>query len=275
MRVAEPLGSTWKAQLALGFAERDGGTVLAERASDGPLVVQKPLYPEGSAVCHAIVVHPPGGIAGGDELELRVAGGARAAALLTTPGAAKWYRSAGGWAAQRLAFEVEGVLEWLPRETIVFDGALADLRCEVRLGAEAAFIGWDVVCLGRVASGERFRRGRLKLETRISRGGKMQWLERGRIDGAGASMRSPAGLGGRTVFGTLVAAGKGLTREVVAACRAEAGDAALTLLRPDLLVARYLGDSGEQAMQCFAGLWHVLRPAVAGRAASAPRIWST
>jgi len=274
MRVAEPLGSTWKARLSLGFAEQEGRTALVRRAADGPLVVQKPLYPEGGAVCHAIVVHPPGGIAGGDELELCVASGARAAALLTTPGAAKWYRSAGPWAMQKLAFDVDGVLEWLPRETIVFDGALADLRWDVRLGVEAAFIGWEVVCLGRTASGERFQRGRVKLETRISRGGQMRWLERGRIDGAAASMGSPAGLSGHTVFGTLVASGGRLTREVLTACRAEAGDAALTLL-PDLLVARYLGDSGEQAMQCFTRLWRVLRPAVAGRAASMPRIWST
>jgi len=275
MRVAEPVGSSWKARLSLGFAESEGKTVLVRRESDGPLVVQKPLYPEGPQTCHAIVVHPPGGIAGGDGLELRVAGGARTAALLTTPGAAKWYRSAGPWAAQRLVFEADGVLEWLPRETIVFDGALADLRCDIRLGAEAAFIGWDVVCLGRTASGERFRRGRLKLETRLSREGRMQWLERGRVDGAGAHLRSPAALSGHTVFGTLLAAGKGVTRELLASCRAEAGDAALTLLPPDLVVARYLGDSSEQAMQCFARLWRVLRPAVAGRAAATPRIWST
>src|ERR1700741_3569567 len=104
MRVAEPLVRSWKASLALGFSFADQKTTLSSKLHDGPLVVQKPLYPEGSEVCHAIVVHPPGGIAGGDELNLRVGTQPRAAALLTTPGAAKWYRSAGPWARQDLAF---------------------------------------------------------------------------------------------------------------------------------------------------------------------------
>ena len=104
MLVAEPLVSTWKARLALRFSSRNGKTVLAERSAEGPLVVQKPLYPEGEAVCHAIVLHPPGGIAGGDELEVKAKADAGTAVLLTTPGAGKWYRTAGPWAKQALAF---------------------------------------------------------------------------------------------------------------------------------------------------------------------------
>src|SRR5687767_8537939 len=133
MQLAEPLAASWTASLALGFEARNDRTVLGTRRSEGPLVVQKPLYPEGPEVCHAIVVHPPGGIAGGDELSLEVKGEGHA--LLTTPGAAKWYRSAGPWAKQKLLFDVHGTLEWLPRETIVFDGALAALECEVRLAS--------------------------------------------------------------------------------------------------------------------------------------------
>jgi urease accessory protein len=236
-------------------------------------VVQKALYPEGDAVCHAVVVHPPGGIAGGDELAVttKIAPGSHA--LLTTPGAAKWYRSAGPWASQALEFDVEGTLEWLPRETIVFDGARASLDCHVRLGDEARYIGWEVACLGRTGSGERFVRGELRLQTTVSRGARLLLVERGTIEAGGLLMRSPAGLGGRTVFGTLLAASTSLDQEILRECRTVAS-LAITLL-PGLLVARYLGDSSEEAMSEFVRLWTLLRPALAGRPALMPRIWST
>src|SRR5882757_1578336 len=113
MQLAEPLVSSWKASLSLEFGFANHKTTLDRKIHDGPLVVQKPLYPEGSGVCHAIVVHPPGGIAGGDQLALNVRTETGAWALLTTPGAAKWYRSAGPWAKQTVEFDVQGMLEWL------------------------------------------------------------------------------------------------------------------------------------------------------------------
>ena len=108
MQLAEPLAASWKARLSLHFQEQDSRTVLVQNRSDGPLVVQKPLYPEGGQVCHAIVVHPPAGMAGGDDLELNVDVRENAQVLLTTPGAGKWYRSAGPWASQHLRFRVNG-----------------------------------------------------------------------------------------------------------------------------------------------------------------------
>lgn len=271
MQLADPLVAPWKARLSLEFRKSGAKTVLAKRESDGPLVVQKPLYPEGESVCHAIVVHPPGGIAGGDQLALRVAAGRGSHAVLTTPGAGRWYRSAGPCAQQSLDFGVQGVLEWLPRETIVFDGALARLESTITLGAGARFIGWEVVCLGRSGAGERFERGKLNIGTRVLQGDRILFIETGEIDGGGRLLQSPAGLGGRSVFGTLIATASGLlaeARNVAPEC------IALTEL-PGLFVARYLGDSSEQALQAFTRLWGALRPAVCGLAAVEPRIWST
>ena len=275
MRIAEPMVASWKAQLVLGFSSENGKTVLAEKRFEGPLAVQKPLYPEGPGLCHAIVLHPPGGIAGGDELNIAIRANEHAAALLTTPGAAKWYRSAGPWAKQSLSLEAEGNLEWLPRETIVFDGALASFENRIDLRKGASYIGWEVVCLGRRGSGERFRRGQVRMDTRIFRDDKPLWIERGGFHGEGALLRSSAGLGGRTVFGTLLAASTSLSKELVSKCRDQSNDAAALTLLPGLLLARYLGDSSEEAMHCFTRLWSLLRPALMGRTAVEPRIWST
>ena len=270
MRIAEPVAASWRAELSLAFHNRDGKSILAERRHDGPLVVQKPLYPEGEALCHAIVVHPPGGVAGGDELSLSVRTDSRAAALLTTPGAGKWYRSAGPWARQSLRFEVAGALEWLPQETIVFDGAMAKLESEIRLEAGARYLGWEILCLGRTGSGERFRRGRIELSNALYRDGRLLWLERGRLDGGGTLLASPAGLQGQPVCATLVASGAQFD---VAACRSVEGIAVTQL--PGVLVARHLGASTEAARRLFVHLWSILRPALFGRDAMPPRIWST
>jgi urease accessory protein len=277
MHLAEPLVRSWKASLSLGFTFESERTTLSRKVHDGPLVVQKPLYPEGQDICHAIVVHPPGGIAGGDELSLNASVAQDAAALLTTPGAAKWYRSAGPRAKQSVSFDVRGALEWLPQETIVFDGALADSAYDADLGAQAGFIGWDIVCLGRTGSGERFTRGSFRNSIRIRREGRLLWLERGRIDGGGRLLDSPAGLAGMPVFGTLFVSALNLNQDLLNRTRKtepEAGRGAVTLL-PGILLARYLGSSSEAARRYFVALWRILRPALLGREATEPRIWRT
>ena len=281
MDLASPvsLRSGWRAELTLDFERRGEKTVLAARRHCGPLVVQKPLYPEGERVCQAIVVHPPAGIAGGDELAVEVRAAEGAHALLTTPGAGRWYRSAGSWARQTLALEARdgACLEWLPQETIVYDGAAADLRTDVRLAGDARSIGWDVLCLGRTGSGERFERGECRVATCVWRDGRLLWRERGRIAAGGALAQSPAGLGGRSVCGTMYAASTGMDAAAVARCREvepTAGESGVTLL-PGVLLARYIGDSSEAAKRYFVELWRRLRPALAGREAEEPRIWRT
>jgi urease accessory protein len=280
MRAHEPVHVRgWNAELDLGFERRGDKTVLATRRHDGPLVVQKALHPEGPGICHAIVLHPPAGIAGGDDLRLTATAGGHAHALLTTPGATKWYRSAGIWARQRIAFDIApgACIEWLPQETIVFDSAHAIMEADIALAAGATYLGWELLCLGRTGSGERFTSGELRLRTRITRAGVPVWVERGEIGGDSRLQASPAGLAGRTVCGTLLAAGDDVADAVLAACRAvipESGGAAVTRL-PGVLVARYLGDGSEAAKRYFISLWSILRPALAGRDAATPRIWHT
>lgn len=273
----------WHAALHLAFARTGERTVLRDNRHHGPLRVQKALYPEGEGVCQAIVLHPPSGIAGGDHLLISATVGTGAHAQLTTPGAGKWYRSGGPEASQRLELTVEegAALEWLPQETIVFDGARARMETRVRLAADSRFIGWDILCLGRAAAGERFEHGRFDLLCRVERGGAPIWLERGGFDGADPMLASPAGWAGHGVGGTLLCAFPDLPRQaagLLEALRAIApGDGAshgITAL-PGVLVARYLGDNSEAARLWFARLWQTLRPACCGRPAVPPRIWNT
>jgi len=271
----------WDACLALEFARVGEGTLLARRVHRGPLVVQKTLHPEGAQVCQAIVVHPPGGIAGGDRLELAIDVGDNAHAQLTTPGAAKWYRSAGAHARQHIRAQVAAgaTLEWLPQETIVFDGARAELATTVTLARDAVFIGWDVVCLGRAASGERFRRGSFRQCFELVRDGVLVYTDRALLDGDDALLDSPVGLNACTMFGTFVVVAPTLPDDVVAACRratasVEEVEIASTRL-PEALVVRCRGRSAEAARSAFVRVWALVRPALVGRAALAPRIWNT
>ncbi len=272
-------GRHWHAAIDLGY-ERDGArTVLSRRTHRGPLVVQKSLYPEGESVCQTIIVHPPAGIVGGDRLRVDVALGAGAHAQLTTPGAGKWYRSAGRTARQDIALRAAAgaTLEWLPQETIVFDGAIGELALDVELRGDAAFMGWDVVCLGRAASGERFEHGRLRQRIAISRDGVPLFIERADLTGGDALLDSPVGLNGAVVFGTFIAAAQTVPDAILALCRdvaAADGEVAVTRMRGCLL-GRYRGASTQSARAYFAQLWCVLRPALTGRSAVLPRIWNT
>jgi urease accessory protein len=276
-----PSATAWHARLDLGFERRGMDTILARRAHRGPLRVQKALYPEGPDLCHALVLHPPAGIAGGDRLEIDVEVGADAQALLTTPGAGKWYRSAGAWAEQAVTVKVGagGTVEWLPQESIVFDGAQARMGVRVDLAEGARFIGLDILCLGRRASGETFDRGSLRLSTDICLAGKLLWRERGSIAGGSALLHSPIGLAGFSVCSTILAAGADIDATTLAACRAaeprEAGAQFGVSALPQLFVGRYLGHSAEAAREWFVALWQHLRPTLVGRPAAVPRIWNT
>lgn len=279
-----PLDRRWEAALSLRYQRRGERTVLAHRAHRGPLRVQRNLYPEGPDLCHTLVVHPPGGIAGGDDLSLDVRVEHAAAALLTTPGATKWYAARGHRARQRISLEVAegGALEWLPQESILFDGADAELSCKVSLSASAAYLGWEILCFGRQAAGERFSSGQLLLTTELLRDQRRLWIERGRLAGGDPLLSSPIGLDGAPVCATLVAVAPALTSPQLAAllgaCRAvdeRGGKAGITCLPGGVLLARWLGACSEAARHYFIALWRLLRPALLLRAAALPRIWAT
>lgn len=275
----------WHAHLQLDYTH-DGHTTTALDCHEGPLRVLQRLYPEGPAICHHVLVHPPGGIVGGDTLQLDARLSASSHALITTPGATRFYRSAGPTARQQVNATVgEGArLEWLPLETIAYDGCAADnsLRFELAPGAE--MIGWDLLALGLPAAGQAFARGSYVQSLSVTGA----WLERGRIDAADALLLdSPLGWGGRRVLATLwFAAGSALAlarrdalldaaREQATAHDALSRHAGATALHERVVVLRVLADRVEPAMALLAAVRAAWRGVAWGLAENPPRVWRT
>lgn len=270
----DPTTAAWHASLRLRFADDGGATRLLERAHSGPLRVQKPLYPEGAAICHAIVIHPPGGVVGGDRLSVDAGAGSRAHAFVTTPGAAKWYRANGKVSRQdvRIAAGAGAAFEWMPQETIFFDDANVVLDHAVQLEEGARYVGAEILCFGRRASGETFRRGLIRQRTEVRSAGKLVWWEQGAIDAA--VIHSRFGLQGASVCATLIGVGAPVPASLMAAMRALDPALAISQVK-SVFVARWLGDDSEAARHAVARVWQALRPHLLGCAAPLPRIWNT
>jgi urease accessory protein len=273
----------WSAALELGFAAEGGATRLARRAHRGPFVVQRPFFPEGRDVCHVYLLHPPGGLVGGDELRLDLRVGPAAHTLVTTPAAGKAYRTLGPVARQSHALTVEagGTLEWLPQETIVYDGASVEIETRVDLAPGARFFGAETLCFGLPARREPFGRGDVRQIFDLRRNGAPILIERGRFEGGAPVQEAVWGLAGATVLTLIVAAPAPDAAIIdglrVLAAKTPVGDrAAVTVLGEGAaLVVRHLGGGAERARAFAQTIWQTVRPALLGRAAAAPRIWAT
>ncbi len=275
---ALPAPSGWQAELELGFSasSRADKTVLSSRRQRGPLAIQRPFYPEGD-VCHAYLLHPPGGVVGGDQLAIKVQVDAAASTLLTTPGATKFYRSAGQQAAQHQQFTVAGTLEWLPQENIFFPGAQSTLSSHIELGADARYIGWEIHCLGRPVINERFEHGSLRFSTHLYRDQQPLFIDRLRIQSQ-QDLAGKAGLRNQPVMATLLATPA--SPAVLEMAREECAAVGLphyagATLMNGVLIVRYLGNSTAAAQALLRSLWQQIRPLVTERAAITPRIWNT
>jgi urease accessory protein len=275
--------SAWQAALTLGFADDGGTTRLFNKIHYGPLRVQKALYPEDAKVCHAIIVHPPGGVVGGDRLQIDIGVGAQGHAFISTPGAAKWYKANGKTSRQEVHLHVgeNAALEWLPQETIFFDTANVVLDQHVELAAGATFIGCEILCMGRRGHGEQFNAGTVRQRISIRREGRLLWWEQGAM--LGGQLDSPLTLDGKTVCATLIAAGLPLAPAVLSALLADIradikadGEHVFGVTHTKgVLVARHLGDDSETARRLMLNVWRRVRPLLLGLAAVTPRIWQT
>jgi urease accessory protein len=301
MALSEPCSNEvragWLARLNLEFAAHSARTVLARRSHEGPLVVQRPFYPEGN-VCHVYLVHPPGGVVGGDRLELHAQAHDGTHVLITTPAATKFYRSEGRMACQMQDIRIgAATFEWLPQETILFPDAYATIATRVQLTEQSRFIGWEIACYGRPASGLAFESGHANQDFELWLDDVPLVLDHLRLDGASAAMKALHGLAGYPVLGTMFAypADAALlelarsaaallpTRDTSAqglpasgATAASRSDVMLACTKVDnVLVCRAVGMQADAVRRHLTAIWSAIRPHVAGRAATPPRIWAT
>lgn len=272
----------WHAHLRLGLQQRGVKTVLATTRHIGPLRVQRPFYPEADGCCHVYLLHPPGGMVIGDSLQIDADIGADAGALLTTPSAGKIYGAQGSRLRQQqkinLKIQNGACLEWLPQETIVFDGANGNLQTVVCLTGSATFFGWDIVRLGRTASGEKFTRGQCKQIIEVWRDNQPLFIERNKFIAGSELMQAAWGMRNANTTGTLLATVK-LQREkidqLVAGLNSTANNLWGLTQKGEVFIARYLGDSASVCRKGFEYLWREIRPDLNGKQAVKPRIWNT
>jgi len=278
----------WAAYLTLGFDAHSNSnsntniTRMNIARHYGPLRVQRPFYPEGrEGCCHVYILHPPGGLVSGDALNIDVNVAKNAHTLLTTPAANKLYKADShgvAWSQSTNLKVADGAtLEWLPQESLAFDGSVGVQNFNIELAEHAKCLGWEILCLGRPASELPFISGKLEQRFQLSRNGRPLWLERQALDPNHRRFNGKWGQGGTTVHATLWTVGLDNPMEAITALREHLPSAnhwAVTFRRGVLLL-RYLGHERNQVWDLFQQARDILRPRLTGQQATVPRIWLT
>ena len=273
----------WHAQLKLDYNVEAGRTVARHRHS-GPLRILQSLYPEGDGICHNVLVHPPGGLVGGDTLDIAAHAQTGSHALITTPGASRFYRSDGQPALQHTQLQVEAGarLEWLPLEALCYSGCLAENRLTMTLAPGAEMLGWDICALGLPHANLPFVAGHLRQHIEVPG----IWLERGTLDGLDTRLLDgPAGLAGmRCLASVFFVCGQALPRDRRQLALDSARDviaqhplvatAGATSPHAQVVVVRVLAPVVEPAMNLLRALRNTWRQHLWDMAPSNPRIWS-
>jgi urease accessory protein len=277
---------TWHADIALNYSRRPDGSVALHFDHSGPMRILQTLYPEGPQVAHNVLVHPPGGLCAGDVLSVRVNVGEAAHALVTTPGATRWYRrrdvhDALARQSVNIHLQKNAKLEWLPLENIAYTDSWARNELTFDLAAGAQLMGWDVCALGLQASGEPFERGCFSQKLHWPG----HWLDECRVRADDVLLRqSRLGLNGNDVWATLwLAAADGFDRSqletVIDASRTALKDHALswgvTQPGPKIIVLRCVAQQVEPCMQALQMVRDLWRAQLWGMGVVAPRIWNT
>ena len=273
----------WRADLKLDYTLESQRTVV-RYLHQGPLRILQSLYPEGDQICHNVLVHPPGGLVGGDTLDIQVNVAEGAHALVSTPSATRFYKSGGQAALQQVTATLApgARLEWLPLEAIAYNDCEATNRAIFNLAPSSELMAWDVTALGLPSSDMAFTKGHFQQHLEIPG----VWLERGNLRGDDTRwLNSPLGLAGQKCLASLVfASGNNIepqraaqaleaAREVLEAhpLRLQAG---VTCAHPQVIVLRVMSPLVEASMDLLKKVWAVWRHTLWALPSTPPRIWS-
>ncbi len=267
----------WIAELELRFSKSKSKTFLSTRKHIGPLTIQRPFYPEGD-LCHLYLLHPPGGIVGGDQLSIEVNTDSNSSALLTTPGATKVYRTSDhkhSTINQNFIVAENSSFEWLPMETIVFPGANSQFSSKLLLSGNARVAAWEVYCLGRPAINESFDFGSLKFSLELWRDGIPILFDKLMIDKT--ELGNTVGLRSFPVFGTfIISKTNKKVLETVRTMMIETDSCVTGVTQiEDIIIVRSLAKKTYLMQDLFKKIWQTVRPLVFNREATIPRIWAT
>jgi urease accessory protein len=218
---------------------------------------------------------------GGDRLSQTIHLQPSAQVLITTAAAGKVYRSNGKQTTQVIAIQIEpgACLEWLPQETIIFNGALYRQDLRVELAPGASWLGWEITRFGRTARGEKFRQGEWRSHTEIWQQGQPLWIDRQWLPATEAILASPHGLAGEAVVASFICIGQPISPDIIEQVRSlwhsqsAQGEAGVTQTQPKGLLCRYRGSSTAAVRTWFTAVWHLVRLSCWQRSAIAPRVW--
>jgi urease accessory protein len=273
--------ASWEAHLQLGLTYKNDKTVLSKRHHEGPLTLQRPFYPEQDGTCHLYILHPPGGIVGGDSLNINVLCEENTSTLITTPGASKFYKSNGftAWQNQNLIVKERASLEWLPQETILFDTARVDSSTKVQLSEKASFIGWEIVSFGRPACKEEFLQGMFKQSFEIWKEDQPLLIDRVTINDRAEVFNSLWGLQSQPVMGLLTVVNNDSSKLAMACLKIQeiiddVSRLSVTIIG-SVLVCRCLDTNSMSIRNKFIEIWKTIRLLALDKEPCEPRIWAT
>jgi len=270
--------SSWPASLDIEFSARPGKSVPSSIKHFGPLRVQRPFYPEKDETCHLYLLHPPGGVVGGDILNITVTANEKSKSLMTTPGATKIYRSnTGSNIHQTLSLEKESTVEWMPQETILFNDAQTVINTHVQLSEGSRLFFWDILCLGLPANNEKFTSGHCGQSLKIFRGKKPILIENNHFEGSSDLMSASWGMRGFYVnaVSVMTVGRSDIVEQIRSVNNSEKNSLFAVTEKQGLVICRYMGNSVEEAKALFLKAWSLWRNSECKKGVVVPRIWGT